>query len=45
MKKIETVIEHYFQGTHLGDAEKLRQAFHPQAHITGNFSGSRLILA
>lgn len=39
-QKIKLVIENYFQGSHQGCAELLKQAFHADAHITGNFDGS-----
>lgn len=37
---IESVIENYFQGTHTGSADLLREAFLEDAHISGNFNGT-----
>lgn len=39
-QEIIGVVENYFQGTYQGSAELLQKAFHPDAHITGNFDGN-----
>jgi hypothetical protein len=36
---ISETVKLYFTGTYHGDATQLRLAFHPDAHITGNFKG------
>ena len=36
---IRTTVDGYFQGTYQADSNKLRESFHPEAHITGNFDG------
>ncbi|SRR5579883_1877755 len=36
---ITKVVEAYFLGAYHGNAEQLKQAFHPDAHITGSFNG------
>src|SRR5688572_6589428 len=36
---IKEIIEAYFRGTYHGDETQLRQAFHPEARITGIFNG------
>lgn len=39
MQDIEATIDLYFKGSYEADASKLKRAFHPDAHITGNFKG------
>lgn len=36
---IQEVVAFYFKGTYHGSEDLLRKAFHPAAHITGNFKG------
>lgn len=36
---ITEIVKSYFLGTYHGDAEKLRNIFHPDAHVTGIFHG------
>src|SRR5579863_10454058 len=36
---ISKIVDLYFLGTYHGDPEQLKQAFHPDAYITGNFNG------
>jgi len=42
---IQAVIQLYVDGASMGDREKLRQAFHPDARMFGAMSGSRLDMA
>lgn len=37
--QIKEVIEGYFKGTYHGDANQLKQVFHPEARITGSING------
>ena len=37
---IRKIVELYFTGTYSGNAEQLKQAFHADAHITGNLNGA-----
>lgn len=37
-KLIREMVELYFKGTYQGDAEQLKRAFHPDAHITGSLN-------
>lgn len=37
--QIRDVVEAYFKGTYYGDEPRLLKAFHPDAHIVGNFDG------
>jgi hypothetical protein len=37
---IEETIEHYFKGMYYGDVERLKKAFHPEAHVIGHFDGN-----
>ena len=39
MQGIEATVVLYFKGSYEADASKLKRAFHPNAHITGNFKG------
>lgn len=36
---IKETVNLYFIGTYCGNAEQLKQAFHPEAHITGSLDG------
>ena len=36
---ITEIVNLYFQGTYQGDADKLKRAFHADAHITGSLNG------
>ncbi|MFW9825740.1 MAG: nuclear transport factor 2 family protein [Candidatus Thorarchaeota archaeon] len=34
---IEETIDNYFKGMYHGDVERLKKAFHPEAHVIGHF--------
>lgn len=38
-REITEIVKLYFNGTYQGDAEQLKRAFHPDAHITGLLNG------
>lgn len=39
-QQIRAVVTDYFEGSYYGDKARLIRAFHPDAHIVGNFNGT-----
>jgi len=37
--RITEIINLYFKGSYYGNIEQLKQAFHPEAHVTGSLNG------
>ena len=39
LRAIAEVVQHYFDGIHLGDVARLERAFHPDAQLIGEVNG------
>jgi len=39
-QQIRDVVKHYFEGSYHGDKARLLRAFHPDAHVVGNFDSN-----